>query len=190
MKIDLSKQFRLVFAKVPELYYDAQGENLYVVDTDNHIYKYADITYSTWGVIIGGDWEFFDTITEVMPYKTVYNLPKTKHLETYTLPQPSVTMYKVKSSNLEYVGYDEQDNSLYVQFLNGDIYKYYNVEQEIWDGFIQADSKGSYLNWFVKINGYQYEKIGGFMLDWSGKLLQPNTGSPHPNGYMTGFKKE
>ena len=37
--------------------------------------------------------------------------------------------YSVASSNISAVGYDEQSETLEVEFLNGSIYQYYNVPE-------------------------------------------------------------
>lgn len=183
MKVISDKKIILKLSATPELYYDAETENLYVKDVDNTIYRYGDITISVWFAIKGGDYHFLDQITEVMPYKKVSRIPN-KMLDSYQLPTPTVVMWKVNSSNLEYVGYDSAEQKLYVQFLTGDVYVYYGVEQEIWNGMKQADSKGSFLHFFLKVNEYRYEKIGGFMLNYSDNYLTPNAGTPHEDGYM------
>lgn len=178
-----SNRIRLILSVSPELWYDSDKENLYVID-NNTVYKYADIPVSAWYIIKGGDLGFFDQITEVMPYRVVPNIPKTKQLDYFKLPAPSVVMWKVDSSNIKYVGYDSENENLYVQFLNDDVYVYYGVEPEIWRGLRLADSKGSFTHWFLKVNGYRYDKIGGFLLDYSDNYLTPNAGTPHPQGYL------
>lgn len=185
MKVLRLCNVRLLLSKKPTLYYDEEGEVMYVVD-DNTIYRYADTPISVWMVIKGGDYAFFDQIVEVTPYRIVPKLPK-KKLDTIILPTPSVVMWLVDSSNVKYVGYDAENHNLYVQFLSGDTYVYYGVEDEIWQGLRRADSKGSFLHWFIKVNQYRYEKIGGFLLDYSDNYLTPNSGEAHPDGYLTGF---
>ena len=68
-------------------------------------------------------------------------------------------MHFVDSTNIEAVGYDPENQELHVQFLkSGDTYVYYNVEEWIFQEFMQADSKGIYLNTNIK-NCYQYGKL-------------------------------
>lgn len=188
MKVLTFSNKRLCFAKAPTLYYDSDGEVLYV-DDSGMVYRYENIPMSTWLVIKQGDRTFFDQVTEVMPYRIVPNIPKKKKLDIYQLPVPSVVMWKVDSSNIKYVGYDSANQRLYVQFLNGDTYQYDGVEEVIWNGLRQADSKGSFLHWFIKVNDYPYRKVGGFLLDYSDNYLSPNSGTAHPEGYLTGFAK-
>lgn len=174
---------RLILSATPSIHYDSEGERLYINDNGT-IYRYENVPVSAWYIVKNGDLDFLDQITEVMPYRIVPNLPKTKKLDTFILPRPSVVMWKVNSSNVKYVGYDRETQRLYVQFLNDEVYVYYDVEPQIFDAIRQADSKGSILHWLVKINDYRYEKIGGFLLDYSTNYLTPNSGTPHPDGYL------
>ena len=63
----------------------------------------------------------------------------------------------VDSSNVEAIGYDSDNLELHVQFINSGLYVYYNVDEWIFDEFMQADSKGRYLNENIK-GRYEYEK--------------------------------
>ena len=68
-------------------------------------------------------------------------------------------MHYVDSSNIEAIGYDSDNQELHVQFLkSGETYVYFNVEEWVFQEFLQADSKGIYHNNFVK-NQYQYSKL-------------------------------
>lgn len=177
-------RIRLYLSAATELLYDDDTERMYIMD--GAIYRYDDIPQSAWLIIKGGDYAFLDQITDVMPYRIVPSLPR-KILDRMVLPVPSVVMWKVRSSNIKYVGYDSTAQKLYVMFDDGSVYEYTGVEPEIWNGLKGADSKGSFLHWFVKANGYPYRRIGGFLLDYSTSYLTPNAGSVHANGYLTGF---
>lgn len=101
-----------------------------------------------------------------------------------------IIMYQVNSSNIELIGYDEFSQTLYVKFLTGDVYEYYFVEETLFTAMKLADSKGSFLHYWVKINSdnYPYQQVS--KLDYTISTIPlPNPGSPHPNGYMTGFSK-
>ena len=67
--------------------------------------------------------------------------------------------YSVASSNISAVGYDEQFETLEVEFLNGSIYQYYNVPRNLYEQLMQAGSKGRFLNTYIK-NAYPYSRIG------------------------------
>jgi hypothetical protein len=68
-------------------------------------------------------------------------------------------MNPVSSSNLESIGYDEQNQEVYVRFLNGGLYVYRGVPIHEFDNLMQAPSHGSYLHRNYK-NVYPYERIG------------------------------
>ena len=70
-----------------------------------------------------------------------------------------VTMHRVSSSNVHSVGYDEINHNLYVKFLNGSTYVYYNVPKIHYDGLLSATSVGSYLDRYIKKGNYKYHKI-------------------------------
>ena len=54
--------------------------------------------------------------------------------------------YSVASSNVASVGYDATTETLEVEFLNGSMYQYYNVPENMYDRFMQDPSKGRFLN--------------------------------------------
>lgn len=67
-------------------------------------------------------------------------------------------MQMVDSSNVEAVGYDADNSAVYVRFLSGDTYVYSGVDQGTFEGLLNADSVGSYLNRVIKPH-YEYSKI-------------------------------
>lgn len=67
-------------------------------------------------------------------------------------------MIAVQSSNIESVGYDENDQEVYVKFLNGSVYVYRGVPLHDFEGLRDAPSVGSYLHRNFK-NVYAYERI-------------------------------
>lgn len=65
----------------------------------------------------------------------------------------------VDSSNIEAIGFDPDSQELHVRFLkSGETYVYYGVEEWVFQEFLQADSKGTYLNANIKYR-YQYGKL-------------------------------
>lgn len=66
-------------------------------------------------------------------------------------------MHYVDSSNVEAIGYDNDAQDLHVQFLSGGYYVYHDVPSEIFDEFLAAPSKGSFLNRVIK-GVYQFTK--------------------------------
>lgn len=69
-----------------------------------------------------------------------------------------INMISVESSNVESVGYDENEQILYVRFLTGAMYIYKGVNNYEFEGLLSAPSVGSYLHRNIK-NNYPYERI-------------------------------
>lgn len=67
-------------------------------------------------------------------------------------------MIQVDSSNIIKLGYDEENQIVYVRFLNNTLYSYKGVSQMEFDGLLNAPSIGSYLHRNFK-NVYAYERI-------------------------------
>lgn len=72
------------------------------------------------------------------------------------MPMPE--MHPVSSSNIASVGYDSDNQIVFVQFLNGSIYAYKGVIESEFENLRTAASVGSYLNRNYK-NIYPYEKM-------------------------------
>lgn len=68
-------------------------------------------------------------------------------------------MIPVSSSNIESIGYDEQNEQVYIRFLNGSLYIYKGVPLHEFENLRDAPSLGSYLHRNYK-NVYPYERIG------------------------------
>ncbi len=64
----------------------------------------------------------------------------------------------VASSNVKAVGYDDRTQTLEVEFLNGRVYQYYGVPQNMHSQFIQVPSKGTFFNAYIK-NQYPYSRV-------------------------------
>ncbi|NMW31211.1 KTSC domain-containing protein [Altererythrobacter sp. RZ02] len=67
-------------------------------------------------------------------------------------------MHNVDSSNVAAVGYEEDSQTLQVEFNNGGTYQYFDVPQAIFDGLLGASSVGQYLNQHVK-GTYRYSRV-------------------------------
>ena len=57
---------------------------------------------------------------------------------------------RLDSSSLASAGYDPAAHVLEVEFRNGGVYQYFEVEDEEYEGFRKAPSKGRYLNTEIK----------------------------------------
>lgn len=64
----------------------------------------------------------------------------------------------VESSMVHAVGYDEEERELEVVFNNGGIYRYENVDEDEYEGLMDADSKGQYMRAHI-IDMHPYYKV-------------------------------
>lgn len=65
----------------------------------------------------------------------------------------------VSSSNICSIGYDRQSRILEVEFTSGDVYRYFEVPEHLYNGLIDAASKGQFLNDYIR-HSYRYQKAG------------------------------
>ncbi len=70
----------------------------------------------------------------------------------------AVEWIEVKSSNIAAIAYIKEAKQLMVQFNNGNVYAYSDVPEEVFDGFLDASSKGRYFAEHIK-GKYEYEKV-------------------------------
>ena len=66
---------------------------------------------------------------------------------------------KVKSSNIDSIGYSKETSTLEVEFLNGSIYQYYGVPYDTYRGLMDAPSHGEYPDKHIKKIGFEYKQI-------------------------------
>ena len=67
-------------------------------------------------------------------------------------------LIKVKSSQIDAIGYDKENQLLYVRFLAGSLYVYYKVEENVYEEFMSSWSKGRYFGGCI-VNKYQYTRL-------------------------------
>ena len=68
-------------------------------------------------------------------------------------------MIPVSSSNLAAVGYDTDSATLRIQFHHGGIYDYQGIPGDVYEGLMNAGSKGQFFDKFIKKGGYPYSKL-------------------------------
>lgn len=68
-------------------------------------------------------------------------------------------MIIVSSSNIEAIGIDPATEELYVRFLRGETYIYSGVSEFQFTEFVNAPSKGQWLDQNVKKPGNSYRKM-------------------------------
>lgn len=73
----------------------------------------------------------------------------------------NITMYKVMSSNIVAIGYDENNHIMRVIFKGNSSYLYFGVEPETYSIIAQSESKGKTLNEQVvrQKDKYKYMKL-------------------------------
>ncbi|WP_129409745.1 KTSC domain-containing protein [Marinitoga lauensis] len=67
-------------------------------------------------------------------------------------------MIPVQSSNIDSVGYDDENRTVYVRFKNGVLYIYKRVPESEFNALLHASSVGAYLHRNFK-DVYPYERI-------------------------------
>ena len=73
-------------------------------------------------------------------------------------PDAWPVMITVSSSNLAKIGYDIEQNILYVEYLDGAVYRWFDVETDLHAQLIRAASHGQYLSRRV-IGRYSSEQL-------------------------------
>lgn len=69
-----------------------------------------------------------------------------------------IEMIHVSSSNLRSVGYDNQTQTLRIEFHGGGTYDYYDVPLHVFSGLMNAGSKGHYHHAYIK-DRYRYSRV-------------------------------
>lgn len=64
----------------------------------------------------------------------------------------------VTSTNIAEVGYEEETATLEVVFHHGGAYQYFDVPEIVYRELMSAESKGSYLNHFIR-NFYRSARL-------------------------------
>jgi hypothetical protein len=64
-----------------------------------------------------------------------------------------------QSSNVISAGYDQDTQTLEIEFRQSGIYQYYNIPADLARQFLEAPSKGQFLNTYIK-NAYPYSRVG------------------------------
>jgi hypothetical protein len=58
------------------------------------------------------------------------------------------------------MGYDAASGVLDIEFKeSGEVYRYFDVPTSTYEAFLEAPSKGTYLNQQFKKAGYRYERL-------------------------------
>ena len=69
-------------------------------------------------------------------------------------------MYRepVSSRSIAALGYDDDTETLEVEFVSGTVYRYRGVSQDVFENLRQAPSKGAYFNQHIQ-DAYPWEQV-------------------------------
>ena len=67
----------------------------------------------------------------------------------------------VESSNIKGMAYDEETKSLFIIFKTNSVYQYLDVPQALYEDFKNAESKGRFLNFYIRGN-YTFKHLGTY----------------------------
>jgi len=71
-----------------------------------------------------------------------------------------IILNRIKSSNIDAIGYDNENKELYIMYRGISLYKYYPINEELYKKLEEAESKGKFLHKFIKYNAaYKFEQI-------------------------------
>jgi hypothetical protein len=65
----------------------------------------------------------------------------------------------VMSPDLASVGYDPNRRILEIEFNWGGVYRYYDVDEDVHRGLMNADSSSKFFDKNIKRAGFKYEKV-------------------------------
>ena len=64
----------------------------------------------------------------------------------------------INSAMLVSIGYDNRTQILEAEFQSGHLYQYYDIDENIYQGLLNAKSYGNYMNQHI-IDTYEYEEV-------------------------------
>lgn len=70
----------------------------------------------------------------------------------------NIEMTPVVSSQINSIGYSEVYRTLYVKFSKGSIYRYFDVEKDVYQEFVNSESPGKYFHAHIR-KEYSYELV-------------------------------
>ena len=76
--------------------------------------------------------------------------PLSKARKTAAPILPKVARRPVVSSMMRSAGYDESHAVLEIEFVTGQIYRYHAVPRRDWQGLMDAESKGRYIEAHIR----------------------------------------
>lgn len=83
---------------------------------------------------------------------------KEEELEAINKEEKLYSRSPIDSSNIASLGYNEANQTLEIEFLNGSVYQYFDVPANIYQGMMTSGSKGQYFAQYIK-SYYRYIKV-------------------------------
>lgn len=65
----------------------------------------------------------------------------------------------IESALMKEIGYDPEEKEMYINFHKGGLFKYSNVENDTWDEFVRAESKGKYFHAMIKPRCTEFKRV-------------------------------
>lgn len=65
----------------------------------------------------------------------------------------------VASSNIVSIGYDSPSETLEIEFHNNSLYQFYNIPEVLYDGLMNASSKGRFFSTYIR-TAFPYSRVG------------------------------
>ena len=112
-------------------------------------------------VLIAAD-SHYRVITLAAPAAALAGLLQLSQLlaDTTTHPTADIAMIAVSSSNIAAIGYIASAQILQVDFSSGARYRYYDVPAAVFTAFLNAPSKGRFLNHVIKSEyAFKYQRL-------------------------------
>ena len=70
----------------------------------------------------------------------------------------TISWQPVESSNIDQIGYDDETEELHVLFNSGKEYIYHGIPADVHEKLLDAESKGKYLNQYIK-GAYEFAPV-------------------------------
>jgi hypothetical protein len=64
----------------------------------------------------------------------------------------------VESANIASIGFDKETSTLEIEFLDGAVYQYFDIEERLFTGLVASDAKGAYFAKNIK-GIFRYSRV-------------------------------
>jgi hypothetical protein len=64
----------------------------------------------------------------------------------------------VVSTSIASIGFDADNETLEVEFVNASVYRYRDVDEDVYERFLAAPSKGTFFNEHIR-DAYLWERV-------------------------------